>query len=51
METEDQPQDILSESDIDVGSDLKHTIIGIGSAFDHIIKMRKQFLKALEKMG
>ena len=54
METEDQPQDILSESDsdesdIDVGPELLDTITGIDKALDHILKMRKQFLEALER--
>ena len=54
METEDQPQDILSEcdldeSDIDVGTELLDSITGIDEALDHILKMRKQFLEALER--
>ena len=37
------------ESDMDVGSELPDIMEDIEKAFDHILKMRKRYLKALEK--
>jgi hypothetical protein len=54
METDGHPQDILSEpdseeSEFEVGPELLDIITGIGNGLDYILKMRKQFLKALER--
>ena len=54
METDGHPQDFLSESDseeseIDVGPELADIITDIDNSFNYIIKLRKPYLKALEK--
>ena len=54
METDDRPQDFLSEldseeSDIDVAHELEDIITNIDIYFTNIIRERKKYLKALEK--
>ena len=53
MEIEEHHKDFFSESDseesdINVGSELPDIMGGIEKAFDHILEMRKRYLKALE---
>ena len=54
MEIDEHHKDFFSESDseesdINVGSELPDIMGGIEKAFDHILEMRKRYLKALEK--
>ena len=54
METDEHPQDFLSESDseesdIDVAHELEDIITNMNISFTNIVSLRKQYLKALEK--
>ena len=54
METDEPPQDFLSESDseesdIDVGHELEDIITDINISYCNIVGLRKKYLKALEK--
>ena len=54
METDEHQQDFLSESDseepdIDVAHELEDIISDIDISYTNIVRLRKQYLKALEK--
>jgi hypothetical protein len=55
-ESEQYPQDFLSESDseesdVDVAHELEDIITEIDIYFTNIVRLRNQYLKALEKYG